>query len=806
MRHARAGGLPVAPGQAGGIGGSELERRPLHVDAVVAYALGRALLHAGQVLQTGERLFAAQVEHDGVGELRAAAGAPEGGFLQVEYLVGRLVARLHVLVVAVGHRPRLAAQALPVGVEHVPLGDAGILAVVVRVERLDADVASRRGGVELHFLPSVAGLELAAVARFFAREVKLLPRLAVGGGRTLAQFVDDGGRESLDGCFAGADDVHHDDFVLALAEPAAGHVERLLRAYLPEAADGVPVDVYLALAPCLHVDERVARLAEVERGAVASRHLLSVGGAVCHVALCLVAVGQTVDAPVFQVDVHLASVVHGVGEFDAFGDALEVLDGASEVDASHGLDEYVETVASPQGGQQEGLLVVAAVERSDEPPVDEDLREVVGLGHGEHALRGHLGRLCAVEDGAPSLSELFHGAYVHRLHRLGQVVEERCHVGEFHARQADDGILGGYGGERPSAVAVGGHHLAQLGVLGRHLSGLVDGRVIVVRRHVGREPGAVGSGPVAPVGAAVGHVEGEGDVFVEHLAQSVDHLPAAARLVASAPFVEPSAPEFGAHLGRLGAQFAQAAELVVDVGARAEVHRPHEVVEPVLGEVGAPVALEERHLVEARVADDVAHFADVGFVLAVGAVFILHLHHDDGSALLDGEPAYLFAHLLFEDAQSLHEVGVALAQAYVFFLQQPPGQSAHLPLGADVGSGAHDDVHAVFLRQADEGREVVVAREIELSLLLLVYVPEDVDAECVHAQRLAHLDALLPVGSRDAGVVYFGGLDDEGLAVEQECLVAHGEGAAAGGGRRGRGGRESGRERQRCQRPADACW
>jgi hypothetical protein len=54
-------------------------------------------------------------------------------------------------------------------------------------------------------------------------------------------------------------------------------------------------------------------------------------------------------------------------------------------------------------------------------------------------------------------------------------------------------------------------------------------------------------------------------------------------------------------------------------------------------------------------------------------------------------------------------------------------------------------------------------------------VPEDIDAEGVHAQRLTHLDTVLPVWTRDAGVVHFGCLHHERLTIEQEGLVTYSE-------------------------------
>ena len=50
----------------------------------------------------------------------------------------------------------------------------------------------------------------------------------------------------------------------------------------------------------------------------------------------------------------------------------------------------------------------------------------------------------------------------------------------------------------------------------------------------------------------------------------------------------------------------------------------------------------------------------------------------------------------------------------------------------------------------------------------------------VHTEGLAHLDALVPILTRDAGVMHFGGLDHEGFVVQQEGFVADLEGAGLG--------------------------
>ncbi len=129
------------------------------------------------------------------------------------------------------------------------------------------------------------------------------------------------------------------------------------------------------------------------------------------------------------------------------------------------------------------------------------------------------------------------------------------------------------------------HSLAQFPVFVSCLTSLVDGGIVVIRGNIGSEARRVGTCPVAPIRASVSHVEREGYASVEHLRDAVHHSLSAACLVASSPFVEPSAPELRAHLGAVGTQLAQFAELVVDIGTRAEVHRPREVIQAVLCEI-----------------------------------------------------------------------------------------------------------------------------------------------------------------------------------------------------------------------------
>ena len=81
----------------------------------------------------------------------------------------------------------------------------------------------------------------------------------------------------------------------------------------------------------------------------------------------------------------------------------------------------------------------------------------------------------------------------------------------------------------------------------------------------------------------------------------------------------------------------------------------------------------------------------------------------------------------------------------------------------------------MLLCQAAEAGDVVLSLEIEFAGVLFVDVPEGVDADGVHAQCLAHLDAVFPIFGGNARVVHFGGFHHERLPVEQEGLVAYGK-------------------------------
>jgi len=122
------------------------------------------------------------------------------------------------------------------------------------------------------------------------------------------------------------------------------------------------------------------------------------------------------DGPVLEVVGHVVLSVCG-GDGHIARDALVVFDGASEVDASHGLYKDVDLRAFLHGWQHDALLVFHAVDLPNKLPVDEHLRIVVGIADGEAAGLTNVGQGSGVEGRAPSHVHFLEGLRVVALHR-----------------------------------------------------------------------------------------------------------------------------------------------------------------------------------------------------------------------------------------------------------------------------------------------------------------------------------------------------------------------------------------------------
>lgn len=185
-------------------------------------------------------------------------------------------------------------------------------------------------------------------------------------------------------------------------------------------------------------------------------------------------------------------------------------------------------------------------------------------------------------------------------------------------------------------------------------------------------------------------------------------------MVFAAEVVEPAAPELRAHFGRVLLHFRECGEVAADVAA--EVHgderafraaaRQHIRTRPVRG---------EQHHFRAAVRQDVFQRGEITLVVAVAAVFVLHLQGYDGTSLC----ALQVADFLHHAGNVIADVGevdlVACAQTDVFVREQPRGETAEVPFGADVRTRPQNDVKPELLRSQNKAADVQPARKVKLA-------------------------------------------------------------------------------------------
>ena len=456
------------------------------------------------------------------------------------------------------------------------------------------------------------------------------------------------------------------------------------------------------------------------------------------------------------------------------GDTLEVLDGAAEVDTSHGLHQDFQFISCLDRWQGDALFVFHPINLTDVFSIDEHLREVMEIsGQQTWFTDGWQGgRVVHSSPTQVHFLESFEFTMIISLLLIINTIENGRKLLQLELWHRDDAHWSLWHSRHLLTVVVLRHHLAKLIELRSGKTIFVDRSIVVVAGNVWSKARAVRTCPVSETRSSVRHVEREANALRKHFVHAIDHVFRIACFMACAPFVEPSRPEFRTHLRSIGTQLTKTTELIVDVSTCAEVHCPHQIVQSVLLEVRTPVALEESQLLAIDATQTIPDSTHVRLVLAIATIFVLHLHHDDRSTLLNGKPCKLLAHLLLEDFHAFHEVRVLLTQADVLLLQEPPRQTAHFPFRTNVWTRAHNHVHAILLSQFAECSHVVVVREVEHAFLLLVDIPENVDANGIHTQCLRHLDAVVPIGTRNARVVHFGSLHDEWFSIQHERAFA----------------------------------
>ena len=122
-------------------------------------------------------------------------------------------------------------------------------------------------------------------------------------------------------------------------------------------------------------------------------------------------------------------------------------------------------------------------------------------------------------------------------------------------------------------------------------------------------------------------------------------------------------------------------------------------------------------------------------VVAVAAVLVLHLHGEDGTAIGTQQGLYQFEYLQKVRPQPAQKPGIAAPQGDAV-LEQPGGQSAQVPLGADVGAGPQDHIQPQFLGGFDVFHQIQPPGEVKFSLFALMEVPAAVGFQGIEAAGL----------------------------------------------------------------------
>jgi len=144
---------------------------------------------------------------------------------------------------------------------------------------------------------------------------------------------------------------------------------------------------------------------------------------------------------------------------------------------------------------------------------------------------------------------------------------------------------------------------------------------------------------------------------------------------------------------------------------------------------------------------------EIGFVVAVTAVFVFDLQHDDRAARR--------VQVLFHERQNRVQISVVRGEesgVHAAELDAGPGgepgrQPAVLPLGADVRAGTDDRIESGPVDFVEKRFEVQHAGEVELPRFRFVQIVTDIGFDRVEAHHLRFGDAVAPLLGTDAEIV-----------------------------------------------------
>ncbi len=204
-------------------------------------------------------------------------------------------------------------------------------------------------------------------------------------------------------------------------------------------------------------------------------------------------------------------------------------------------------------------------------------------------------------------------------------------------------------------------------------------------------------------------------------------------------------------------------------------------------------------------------------VVPVGAVLVLNLEHDHWTALCDLPGHHQGQHRFHVGRNGGKVPGFAAADAHGGVGEQPRGQPAVVPLGANVGAGSDNRVHPGIGHQVQEAPKVQPAVGKEGTRSWRVLVPRHVGLDGVQSHQPGLVDPVGPQIGVHPEVVDGSGKDAERFIVQEKVLIADCEGfqsevltgSTRSGARRGRRTKRCSRSRTaavpaptRCPAPA----
>lgn len=233
--------------------------------------------------------------------------------------------------------------------------------------------------------------------------------------------------------------------------------------------------------------------------------------------------------------------------------------------------------------------------------------------------------------------------------------------------------------------------------------------------------------------------------------------------------VEPPAPEFHTCLRHVGLQGVKIGKCPIRTGS--EVERFVDVRQSsARNHIGTRAVRRKQRNVYAAVAHECFDCLQIGFVIAVRAVLVLHLHGKNIAALGNLQRDQFLHRATIIIAYAPHKIGVVATNAQVFILEQPSRKTAEIPFAARIRPRTNDDPQAELLRRFTELRDVEHAFEAEFTFLGLVHVPTHDRFDRIESCRLQFAQAVFPIFGHDTEIVHGTRIQAERFPVEIKAV------------------------------------